>query len=410
MRRLILSLVLVTVLALIAACAGPEGPQGPPGEVGPSGPPGPEGPPGPTGPAGPAGPKGEAGISWAPAVYVGSDACAECHELLATTYAETGHANALTKIVDGAEPEFPFTELDGPPEGYTWADILYVIGGYGWMARFVDQTGHVITGDTAQYNLVNDTLDMGGDWAAFHTGEQLVFDCAACHTTGYVPVGNQDGLEGLVGTWAEDGVGCENCHGPGGNHVNDPLFVDMRVQRDAEMCGACHTRGDLTQVEATDGFIDHNNQYGELFTSTKRVMDCVDCHNPHTTTKHASGLAIKSECETCHFQEDEYQKITDRRHAQCIDCHMPRATKSALGDPAQFSADVRTHLMAINPIATSQFNEDGDASNPYLAVEFSCKGCHNAEGRGGELPDEQLVEVATGFHDRELAGSLNRQR
>jgi long-chain acyl-CoA synthetase len=30
------------------------------------------------------------------------------------------------------------------------------------------------------------------------------FTCGACHTTGYVPDGNQDGLPGLVGKWAEE--------------------------------------------------------------------------------------------------------------------------------------------------------------------------------------------------------------
>jgi hypothetical protein len=329
---------------------------------------------------------------------------------LAASYAETGHAHALTRIVEGAAPEFPFSELSGPPEGYTWNDILYVIGGYGWMARFVDQSGNVITGDTAQYNLENDMLDLGGDWAPYHTGEQIPFDCARCHTTGYVPEGNQDGIAGLVGTWAEDNVGCERCHGPGGNHVNDPYFVDMEVERAGERCGECHSLGDLTTIEAADGFVIHMNQYQELFSSKKRVMDCVDCHNVHAPTHYGRGLAIKSECDTCHFQQATYQKINDRRHAPCIECHMPLATKSAVADPAQFTADVRTHLFAINPQALTQLTDEGDASNPFVAIEFSCKGCHNEDGPGGPLPDEQLVEVATGFHDRELAGSLNRER
>ena len=410
MRRLILTVVFVAAMALFAACAGQAGPPGPIGEIGPSGPPGPEGPVGAIGPAGPAGPQGEAGVSWAPAVYVGAEACQECHGDLYTTYAETGHAHALTKIVDGQAPQFPFSELPGPPEGKTWADILYVIGGFGWKAQFVDTTGTLLTGDATQYNLVNDNLDMGGDWAAYHSGEQVPFDCASCHTTGYVPDGHQDEIPGVIGTWAEDSIGCERCHGPGGNHVNDPYFVKMEIVRDAELCGDCHTNGDLSKIPAMDGFLDHNDQYGELFTSTKRVMDCVDCHNPHTTVKYAKGLAIKTECQTCHFEEAEYQKITDRRHAQCIDCHMPYATKSAVGDPEQHAADVRTHLMAINPHATSQFNEAGDASEPYLTLEFTCKGCHYADGRGGELPEEELVDAATGFHDRASAGSLNRQR
>jgi formate-dependent nitrite reductase cytochrome c552 subunit len=147
-----------------------------------------------------------------------------------------------------------------------------------------------------------------------------------CHTTGYIPEGNQDALPGLIGTWVEDGVGCENCHGPGSNHVNSPYLVAMPVDRAGAACGDCHSRTAVNAIEAHDGFIDHNQQYAELFASKKRVMDCVDCHNPHASTLYDAAQAIKSECATCHFESDNYQKINDRRHATCVDCHMPRIT------------------------------------------------------------------------------------
>ena len=57
-----------------------------------------------------------------------------------------------------------------------------------------------------------------------------------------------------------------------------------------KLCGACHGRGDPRQIEAVDGFIDHQQQYDELFASKKRVMQCVDCHNPHETVKYAKGF------------------------------------------------------------------------------------------------------------------------
>ena len=413
MKRILLTLTILIALILLASCAGTSGPPGPPGEIGPSGPAGPVGPVGPPGEVGPPGPMGEPGLDFIQANYVGSLTCEGCHEDLYASYQNTGHAHALTKVVDGAAPEYPFSELPGPPDGYTWNEVSYVIGGYGWKALFLDQEGNIITGnvtDTTQYNLVNELLEMGDDWVAYHAGEALVFDCGSCHTTGYVPEGNQDNLPGLIGTWVEDNVGCEECHGPGSNHVNDPYLVRMDIQRDSELCGSCHSVGDPLTIAAEDGFIHDQQTYEELFHSKKRVMECVDCHNVHDTTKYAKGLAIKTTCDDCHFEQAENQKISDRRHAACIDCHMPRLTKSALADPATFSADLRTHLMAINPSATSQFNKDGDVALPYLTPQFACRGCHYDGGRGAELTDEELVDAATGFHDRELAGSLNRQR
>ena len=77
----------------------------------------------------------------------------------------------------------------------------------------------------------------------------------------------------------------------------------------------------------------------------------------------------------------------------------------ALGDPEQFSGDIRTHLMAINPFSTSQFNDEGDFSEPYLSLDFACRSCHNASGIGGDVSDEELVEMAVGYHDRDQAGT-----
>lgn len=414
MNRWLVIITIILALLAITACAPVQTTQvGPPGEPGPSGPPGPAGPAGPAGPQGPSGPIGKAGLDYTPAAYIGSDACKECHTDLHESYQGTGHAWALNKIVDSTAPEYPETKVSDPPAGYTWDDILYVIGGYGWKALFVDKQGNLITGDaeaTTQYNFANRTLRLDEGWVAYHPGETLTFDCAACHTTGYIPEGNQDGVAGLVGTWVEDGVGCENCHGPGSNHVNSPYLVSMKLERDGELCGNCHSRTEVTAIEAHDGFIDHNQQYSELFSSKKRVMNCVDCHNPHSSTLYDTDTAIKTDCDTCHFENATYQKITDRKHAQCVDCHMPRITTSAVSDLARFSGDLRSHLFAINPDGKSQFNKDGSLSEPYIVVDYACKGCHSETGRAPVLEDERLKAVATGFHDPALAGSENEQK
>jgi hypothetical protein len=415
MKKLVFLISLLLVVFLVAACGGEAGPQG---EVGLQGPPGPQGPPGQQGPPGPAGVDGrdgEDGVSYTPPSFVGAQACQICHEEIYATFIKTGHPYKLNKVVDGAAPKYPFSSLSGPPEGYTWNDISYVIGGYGWKARFIDKDGYIITGAdenaVTQYNLFNEDLKLGDNWVGYHAGEkELPYDCGSCHTTGYNPEGHQDGLPGLIGTWTEPGVQCEACHGPGGNHVNNPQLVSMEVNRDGEACGQCHRRGDVTQIDAKGGFIQHHEQYEELFGSKKRVMDCVDCHNPHVTVKYAQKeTGIKTPCETCHFNEAEYRKIKYIRHGgDCINCHMPRVTKSAVGDAEAFTGDIRTHLMAINPRGVSQFDEAGEFSQPYLSLEFACKSCHHEGGRGGVVPDERLIEVATGYHNPDLSGSITK--
>ena len=413
MRRLIVLLVVLIGIALIAACAAPAGPPGPPGEVGPPGQAGPEGPAGPAGPSGPAGPEGAAGLDYRAATFVGSTTCRECHEELYATYEESGHASALSPVVDGKAPAFPFTKVKDAPEGYTWDDILYVIGGYNWKARFVDKQGNVITGAEdakTQYNLPNKQLKLGDDWAAYHPGETVAFSCGSCHTTGYIPEGNQHGLAGLVGTWAEDSVGCEACHGPGSNHVNDPYLQPMTIERSAELCGDCHGRGDTSQViTSTNGFISHADLNLVPFEGKKHLFNCTDCHNPHSTTVAAKGFGAKVECEACHLNEASNQKITDRKHAQCVDCHMPKLIQQAVADPERFAGDMRVHTMVINPAQVQQFDKKGNLVGPYLALDFTCRGCHYEGGRAPAFDDERLIEVATGFHDRALTGSENEK-
>ena len=301
-----------------------------------------------------------------------------------------------------------------PPEGYTWADIAYVVGGYGWKARFIDQQGYLITGAadaTTQFNLANRTLRTDEGWVAYHAGEsEKAYDCGGCHTTGYVPEGNQDGLPGLIGTWAEDGVGCEACHGAGSNHVNDPYLEKMMVNRDAEQCSDCHGGDEVLEVANTDGLISHHDSYPTLFMGKKSTMRCVDCHNPHAPVKYDRAPGIKVTCESCHFEQEQFKKITDRRHAQCVDCHMPAVIQNAVAVPEHFTGDLRTHLMVINSQVLTQTTDDGNFTAPYLALDFACKSCHYEGGRGDLVADEDLVAAATGYHDRELSGTLNKER
>jgi hypothetical protein len=408
-------LVLMAMALLLAACAGEEGEQGPAGPEGPAGPAGADGadgaagPPGPEGPAGPAGAAGEAGtegVGFEPPAYVGGDACAECHQDTYDVFTQSGHPYKLTKVVDGQPPEYPFTEIPSPPEGYTWDDVSYVIGGYNWKARFVDLDGYIITGDedaTTQYNFYNPNLDMGDNWVAYHAGEvEKPYDCGTCHTTGYSPEGNQDGLPGMVGTFSEGGVWCEECHGPGSAHIEYPMSYSMDIDRDAAACGDCHFRGAVEVVDASGGFIKHHEQYEELFQGKHVTVDCVVCHDPHEGViqlrKTDAPQTTRTQCENCHSDEAETFKL-EFHTDECIECHMPRVTKSALGNPDIFTGDIRTHLMKINPNQIEQFTEDGSQSLSELGLNFTCRHCHVEGGVASPKTDDELIEAANGMHD-----------
>jgi hypothetical protein len=79
---------------------------------------------------------------------------------------------------------------------------------------------------------------------------------------------------------------------------------------------------------------------------------------------------------------------------------MPRITKSAWGDAAKFTGDIRTHLMAIDPAQIGQFSEDGKTSLSQLGLDFACRVCHVEGGLASAKTDAELIERATGYHNR----------
>ncbi len=410
--HILIGLLLVVAAFALAACTGPQGPEGPPGPAGPPGPEGPQGPPGPEGPAGPPGPPGEAGAGAVGADYVGSATCQGCHQEIYEVFVNSGHAWKLNPLVDGQPPDYPFTELTELPEGYTWDDIAYVIGGYNWKARFINKEGYIITdapgasGNTEylnQWNFANPIVGKEAGWVTYKSGEEnLPYDCGSCHTTGYSPQGHQDDMPGIIGTWAEPGIKCEACHGPGGLHVKNPRGVQMLMDRDAELCGQCHIRGAVESVDAKGGFIEHHEQYEELFQSKHIVLDCVICHDPHqgvVQLRQAEVQTTRTRCENCHLDEASYQDSQIHPNiTQCIDCHMPRIVKSAWGDPDKFTGDIRTHLMRINPTQIGQFSEDGTTALSEIGLDFACRQCHVQGGNATPKSDEELIEKAKGYH------------
>ncbi len=398
-RKLWFLSVLLLIVLLFAGCTGPEGPAGP---VGPAGA---------TGPLGPAGPPGL--DATASQEYIGSEQCGDCHESQYATFVLSGHPYKLTKIENGQPPAFPYDAITGgvnePPQGYTWDDISYVIGGFGWKARFIDQDGYIITGgndDATQYNFANDEVGNPAEWVAYHAGEEKPYDCGSCHTTGFSPQGHQDDKEGIIGTWAFPGVQCEECHGPGSRHAENPQGVRMVLDRSSQLCGECHVRGNPAQIDASDGFEQHHEQYEDLYNSKHFAISCVTCHNPHASTLYEDvnlnpDQGIKQVCEACHWYQDEYQKVKIHSGVgvDCIDCHMPPMAKSAQGNLDLFTGDIRSHQFSINPNPEApQFNEDGTLVMPYLTLQYACQHCHNDEF--ASVKDmETLGEKAEGYHD-----------
>jgi len=88
--------------------------------------------------------------------YVGSNTCQVCHNTtnpnvgynIWAEYMNSGHPYKLNAITGNQPPVFPLNTSPGvptPPPGKNWSDFSYMIGGYGWKARFVYPNGLVYT-------------------------------------------------------------------------------------------------------------------------------------------------------------------------------------------------------------------------------------------------------------------------
>jgi predicted CXXCH cytochrome family protein len=130
--------------------------------------------------------------------------------------------------------------------------------------------------------------------------------CLECHTTGYDPD---------TGTYSEEGVKCEACHGP--FQPNHPT-VPMSITPDAELCSKCH------KTTTDEWRASKHSQAG---------IQCQACHNPHSQTPKADS--VTDLCTNCHKEPGE--SFTHGTHAnaglECSNCHMYTAPR--VEDPIQ---------------------------------------------------------------------------
>ena len=312
--------------------------------------------------------------------YVGSEQCFQCHQNQYNDWQSSGHPWKLRKAAEAKFAKLPL------PKGYAWRDISYVIGGANKKSRYIDLNGFIITsakdGSEAktQYNLDN------GSWSFYHKGQKKPYKCGPCHMTAYNPGGHQDGLPGMIGTWIEDGIGCEECHGPGSDHITDPAKNKVTVDSSAIACGKCHQRGGIgPKPPASGGFIRHHEQINELLAGSHKELDCVECHDPHQR----AIMVDAAKCAECH--DGETQSFAKSLHGKsgisCIECHMPKVTKSAIAE-AKYVGDVRTHIFKINTDANGAMfttvEKDGTKSsyaNGAVTLEFACLQCHGSRDK-----------------------------
>jgi predicted CXXCH cytochrome family protein len=374
--------------------------------------------------------------------FVGSKACAPCHQVQSDAYLGSHHAKALVmpspELVkarfDGAQlssklggaTKFsvrdgaPFATTPGPDGKTATFPIRYVSGvwpleqyvvetergklqslGVVWDSRSASEGGakwlHVYGADGIA---PSDTL--------FFTGSAQNWNhvCADCHST-LVERRYDPAADSFDTRWAELSVGCEACHGPGAEHVrsakagkasafaarlkpSDPWTPSStgspnpRTQEgvEVEVCAPCHSR----RTPLKEGFL-----------ASDPFLDSFEPDLLRPARYHADGQVEGEVYEWGSFLQSRMY----RSGVKCSDCHNPHTAKlyapgNALcvrcHEPARFDVPAHSHHAGAKaplcvdchmPMATfMQIDERRDHSiripRPDHSVQFGTPNACNA--------------------------------
>ncbi|MBP7866613.1 MAG: hypothetical protein KA419_11770 [Acidobacteria bacterium] len=156
------------------------------------------------------------------------------------------------------------------------------------------------------------------------------------------------GYDPATGKFAEDGIGCEACHGPGGNHAGKAGIVSfgaLKADRAAMVCGQCHSRGkakdgrafpagyragaDLNLFWVAERGAAVDEEYNQWLDSkhARKGVWCGDCHVVHSADprKPLTPSDPTRFCGSCHEGARNLKEHAPHAGPKdtCLTCHMP---------------------------------------------------------------------------------------
>lgn len=186
------------------------------------------------------------------------------------------------------------------------------------------------------------------DYVGRRVSEDAAWQCVNCHTTTASSVLNPD-----LKRPQDHGIGCERCHGPGGNHVkamelkfSDPAVARPSLATAAEvtrLCAECHREPAPGTAPGSPRFIRFQAptfMKSRCFTESGS-FSCVSCHDPHKNAG-TSSAAYEAVCLDCHSAKKAGGPISDSTTEdagsravcpvnpaeKCLSCHMPKVPEA----------------------------------------------------------------------------------
>jgi tetratricopeptide (TPR) repeat protein len=321
-----------------------------------------------------------------PSPFVGTSRCTECHADISRTYQRTRHARSFHRgsalhdlpLPDGplADPDDPNVTLtfrrDGPQlrlETRTDKQLFHSVIEYafGTPERYLTMIGrdedgtyrgvrlsYYHTGASSGWCRTAGDVGMSSDPNEIVRGRPIdvrdgVVRCLHCHVTR--PREFRNPPPDVVGPEAADSaIGCERCHGPGGNHIaaitaqfSDPAIVIVRrAPAQAAVinlqCSECHTvdiRSAVASAPDDPHFVRSPGMtltFSRCFAESSGNLSCLTCHDPHGKAERLTSL-YESKCLACHSSENSVRDNSPFVRARackvnlardCVHCHMPK--------------------------------------------------------------------------------------
>ena len=303
----------------------------------------------------------------APAEFVGSDACRDCHQSEYDKWKGSHHQLAMAAASDetvlgdfaGAELRYfgvtsRFYKKDdrfmvttqGPQGEMGDLEITHTFGWFPLQQYLIPFPGGRLqclpfawdSREKRWYHLYPDRPLAADDWLYWtNNGQNWNAMCAECHSTDLRK--NYDPDTGTYATaWSEISVGCEACHGPGSDHVawaqlpemgrpdvvNTALPVKtsgLTSTRQVQLCAPCHARRMSLDdnIHAHADFLDYGipQLLNEgMYFPDGQILDEVYVYGSFIQSKmHARDVR----CSDCH-DVHSIRRIKDGNDL-CLQCH-----------------------------------------------------------------------------------------